>query len=204
MLQRLVARGLDESPRARALMVELQGRRIALEIVGTPWTCTLGSTGLTLAFETAATGAVAADARITGTPLALLQLAGAQGQHVIQRGAVRIDGDAQVAERFRELLRHLRPELEASLAPLLGRSAAHLLVRALGEARQWTRASAWTGVRNVAEFLAHERRTLVPLAEAEHFLRGVEDAREQLDRAEARTLDLERRLRRLAGAPGPA
>ena len=41
-----------------------------------------------------------------------------------------------------------------------------------------------TGVRNVAEYLAHERRDLVPRAEAEDFYRGVERLREDLDRLE--------------------
>ena len=43
-----------------------------------------------------------------------------------------------------------------------------------------------TGVRNVAEYLAHERGDLVPRAEAEDFYRGVERLREDLDRLEAR------------------
>ncbi len=43
-----------------------------------------------------------------------------------------------------------------------------------------------TGVRNVAEYLAHERGDLVPRAEAEDFYRGVERLREDLDRLDAR------------------
>jgi ubiquinone biosynthesis protein UbiJ len=46
--------------------------------------------------------------------------------------------------------------------------------------------AAQTGVRNVAEYLAHERGDLVPRAEAEDFYRGVERLREDLDRVEAR------------------
>jgi ubiquinone biosynthesis protein UbiJ len=48
-----------------------------------------------------------------------------------------------------------------------------------------------TGVRNVAEYLAHERGDLVPRAEAEDFYRGVERLREDLDRLEARTRFME-------------
>ena len=48
------------------------------------------------------------------------------------------------------------------------------------------RRAAQTGVRNVAEYLAHERGDLVPRAEAEDFYRGVERLREDLDRVEAR------------------
>jgi ubiquinone biosynthesis protein UbiJ len=49
------------------------------------------------------------------------------------------------------------------------------------------RRAATTGMRNVAEYLAHERRDLVPRAEAEDFYRNVERLREDLDRLEART-----------------
>ena len=48
------------------------------------------------------------------------------------------------------------------------------------------RRAAQTGVRNVAEYLAHERGDLVPRAEAEDFYRGVERLREDLDRLETR------------------
>ena len=51
--------------------------------------------------------------------------------------------------------------------------------------------AATTGVRNVAEYLAHERRDLVSRPEAEDFYRGVERLREDLDRLEARTRGLE-------------
>ena len=58
------------------------------------------------------------------------------------------------------------------------------------------RRAATTGVRNVAEYLAHERRDLVPRAEAEDFYRGVERLREDLDRLEARARPAGRSRRR--------
>jgi ubiquinone biosynthesis protein UbiJ len=144
------------------------------------------------------------DACIRGTPWSLLALSGEDARGLIQRGEVRIDGDGAVAEQFRELLQHLRPDLEDVLSRLLGRSIAHLLVRTLRGASGWARSSAQTGARNLAEYLAHETGDLVPLAEAEQFLRGVDELREQLDRADARTRELEQRMRAPAGSPGPA
>jgi len=85
-------------------------------------------------------------------------------------------------------------EIRATEAKLmeavLGRSGAHLALRGMRAAADWTRAAAWTSVRNVAEYLAHESRDLVSRPEAEHFLRGVERLREQLDRIEARVTQL--------------
>ena len=41
-------------------------------------------------------------------------------------------------------------------------------------------------MRNVAEYLAHERADLVPRAEADQFTAGVDRIREDVDRLEAR------------------
>jgi ubiquinone biosynthesis protein UbiJ len=208
LLQRFVAHGLAESPRAAALLSELRARRLVIEVRGTPWSLVLESTGETLTIAPTPTDALAAieapEARILGTPWSLLALASEDARGVIQRGDVRIEGDGAVAERFQELLRHLRPDLEAVLARLLGRSLAHLLVRAVRGASGWARATARTSARNVAEYLAHETGDLVPLAEAEQFLHGVDALREQFDRTDARARDLEQRMRALAGGPGPA
>jgi len=208
LVQRWVAHGLKESPRAAALVSELRGRRLTIDMHGTPWSLVLESSGETLSMQATPrdqlAAAPASDARILGTPWSLLALTGADARGLIARGEVRIDGDATVAEGFQELLRHLRPDLEAALARLLGRGTAHLLVRTLRGVSGWARASAWTGARNVAEYLAYERRDLVPLTEAEQFLRGVDCLREQLDRVDARACALEQRLRQLGGAREPA
>jgi len=138
-----------------------------------------------------------------GAPLSLLALAGSDAQTLIQRGEVRIEGDAQIAQQFRELGWLLRPDLESGLARWLGRSGAHIALRGMRAAAGWSRAAAWTSVRNLAEYLAHESRDLVSKPEAEHYLRGVEQLRERLDRFDARLLLLERRARVLGGGAAP-
>jgi ubiquinone biosynthesis protein UbiJ len=191
-LQSAVARALRESPRARELIAALAGRRISLEVRGTPWNTTVESTGTMLRTLRLQSGA-SADASIAGAPLSLLALTGAAPEAVIQRGDVRIEGDAEIAQQFRELAVLLKPDLESGMSGLLGRSGAHVLMRGLRGAAAWTRASAWTGVQNLSEYLAHERGELVSRAEAEHYLRGVDELREQLDRIEARMAQLERK-----------
>jgi ubiquinone biosynthesis protein UbiJ len=191
-LDAAVARAVSESPRARELIAALGGRRITLEVQGTPWTLTLESNGTSLRMLTLEPGTTA-DARIVGAPLSLLALSGAEAETVIQRGDVRIDGDAAIAQQFRELAVLLRPDLEALISGPLGRSGAHLLMRGLRGMAAWTRASVWTGVQNLSEYLAHESGDLVSRSEAEHVLRGVDELREQLDRIEARTALLEQK-----------
>jgi ubiquinone biosynthesis protein UbiJ len=201
LLDRAVARALADSPRASALIESLHGRRLGLKVSGTPWHLVIESTGSTLRLvrpDTAVGEADAhADATIVGAPLSLLALTGDDPQAVIRRGDARIEGDAEIAQQFRELGLLLRPDLEAGMARLLGRSGAHIAMRGLRAAADWTRTAAWTQLRNTAEYLAHESGDLVSRPEAEHYLRGVEQLREQLDRIEARLQIIERR----AGAP---
>jgi len=191
LLERAVAQARADSPRAVALLAALQGRRLSVRIEGTPWSYVVESTGLTLR-SVRDTSEAAPDASISGAPLSLLALAGTDPQAVIARGDVTIAGDAEIAQQFRELGMLLRPDLEAGMSHLLGRSGAHIAMMALRAAKAWTRSTAWTATQNVAEYLAHERGDLVSRSEAEHFLRDVDRLREQVDRLEARLLQLER------------
>ena len=207
LLDRAVARAMTDSPRATELIKRLQGRRLAITISGTPWTTVIESTGRSLKAlrpDTLRTDAPA-DATIIGAPLSLLALAGSEAQAVIQRGDVQISGDAEIAQQFRELGGLLKPDIEAGMAQFLGGSGAHLAMRGMRAASRWTRNAAWTSVQNLAEYLAHESRDLVSRPEAEHFLRGVDTLREQLDRIDARLQWMERRVeQRGAGAGGAA
>jgi len=205
VLDRAVARALADSPRATELIAALRGRRLGIEISGTPWRVLVESTGRTLKLLPSSTAGgrpdapadsqadSRADATVVGAPLSLLALTGDYPQAVIHRGDARIEGDAEIAQQFRELGLLLRPDLEAGLARLLGRSGAHIAMRGLRAAADWTRTAAWTQVRNTAEYLAHESGDLVSRPEAEHYLRGVDQLREQLDRIEARLQIIERR-----------
>lgn len=187
-LQAAVSRARIESPHAHELLASLAGRSITLEAHGTPLRVTIASdgTGLRVAAHPVA------DARITGAPLSLLALTRSDPEAVIQRGDVRIEGDAEIAQQFSRLALLLRPDLEHALSQVLGRSGAHLLMRGLRGAAAWTRAAASTQIQNLSEYLAHERGDLVSRGESAHFLREVDDARDQLDRLEARLSNLER------------
>jgi ubiquinone biosynthesis protein UbiJ len=192
-LEQLINRGLPRSPRARALCAELAGKSLAVEIPGLA-RLRLTSNGATLDI---ASDAVPADATLTGGVLALAALAGDEPQAVVQRGDVAISGDAQLAERFRELGRLLRPDPEEELALLVGDVAAHRLGRLARSALRLPRRAARTTLMNLAEYLGHERGDLVPRREGEQFLRGVDSLREDVDRLEVRL----ERLARRRGAP---
>jgi ubiquinone biosynthesis accessory factor UbiJ len=186
-LKAAVDRARADSPRARTLLTSLAGQRVTLVAQGTPWALTLESNGTELRISQEK-----AETTISGTPLSLLALMREQPQTLIQRGDLRIEGDTDTAQQFGELALLLRPDLEHALSSVLGRSGAHVLMQGLRETAAWTRETAWTAVQNLSEYLAHERGDLVSRAEAEHFLRGVDAVREQLDRIEARVTQLDR------------
>ncbi|MGH8206038.1 MAG: ubiquinone biosynthesis accessory factor UbiJ [Steroidobacteraceae bacterium] len=199
-LARACRRVRDESPRGREILAAIQGRRLAVVVSGLPWPqppIVIECTGDALRLHSGV-DARAPDATLTGAPLSLLALTGADPQAVIRRGEVRVEGDAQLVQRMHELVPLMAPDLEHELASVFGRSGAHVLALAMRTAAGGVRRAAWTSVQNLAEYFSHETGDLVSRHEAESFLRGVEQAREQLDRLEARLARLERYR------PGPA
>jgi len=184
-LENLLNRGLPRSPRARTLCAALAGRSVAI-VVPNFVRLRVTSTGQTLAVTRED---APADASISGGLVSLLALLGESAQDVVQRGAVNITGDSDLAQSFRELLQLLRPDPEEELSLLIGDVPAHQLVRLARLGGSLGVRAADTTVRNLAEYWAHERGDLVSRNEGEQFLRGVDALREGVDRLQAR-LDL--------------
>jgi ubiquinone biosynthesis accessory factor UbiJ len=184
-LAKLLNRGLPRSLRARELVAQLSGKRLAI-VVPHIARVTLASNGATLSVER---DEAPADATLRGGVVSLLGLLGPAAQSLIQRGAVAFEGDTQVAESFRELLELLRPDFEEELSLVLGDVPAHQLGRLAQRAGAFGQRAADTTLTNLAEYLAHERGDLVSRNEGEQFLRGVDGVREAADRLQAR-LDL--------------
>ena len=198
-IDNIVNRGLPRSPRARELVAQLEGHSVAIEIDGFARVRVESDGALLHVAATAAgtsgataSGAAAADATLSGGPLALLALMRPGAQGVVQRGAVTISGDGQLAEQFQELARLLQPDFEEELSLLIGDVPAHQLARWVGIGGRWLRNAARTTFVNAAEYLAHERADLVSRQEGEQFLHGVDAVREAVDRLEARLARLER------------
>jgi ubiquinone biosynthesis protein UbiJ len=151
----------------------------------------LSSTGERLRLEQGA--GTAADATISAGPFSLLALAGGQSRSVSATGGT-VTGDAEVAQQFSELLGLLKPDPEEELSQLIGDAPAYHLGRLARALLDFGDRAARTGVRNVAEYLAHERRDLVPKAEGRQLLDGIDALRDDVDRFEARLEHLAQRL----------
>ena len=105
----------------------------------------------------------------------------------LSRSEVEVRGEAQLAQKFRELVLSLRPDPEEELLIFIGDVAVHRVGP--------SRAAHWIGSCNAAATLLQDvRRVLQPPAwRSEHlrgggeqFLRGVDALREDLDPSDAR------------------
>ncbi len=190
-IENLLNRNLPRSPRAQELCQALNGRRVRVEATGLGWSLAIDCLPTSVRLTKNPAGDPPPDAEIAGSLMSLAALAGSHPEEVIRRGDVTIRGDAEIAQKFRELAMLLKPDVEEELSKLIGDTPAHQALRLVRTVTGFGRRAASTGVRNVAEYLAHERRDLVPRAEAEDHYRNVERLREDLDRLEARTRLLE-------------
>lgn len=190
VLENLLNRGLPRSVRARQLCAELEGHRLAVEAPGLGRVL-IASSGAALSIRRAEEPA---DASISGGPLSLGIVGSGLSREPITRGAVEIRGDAELAEKFQELLRLLRPDFEEELAVLLGDVPAHRIGRLARGAFGWSGRAAATLWRDLGDYAAHERRDLVSAVEGETFLRDIDALREDTDRLAARLDQLERRV----------
>lgn len=185
----LLNRNIDASAQATALARRLDGTRLALDVTHvTSVHAAVAGSRLALFGE----DGTAADARITGTPTALLALLRGGGAPV-RSSAVTVSGNAEVANLYRELLAAARPDLEEELARWVGDLPARQITRFARGAGEWLSRARRTARENVAEYLTEESRDLVAHTEAEEFLHGVDEVREAADRFEARLKALERR-----------
>jgi ubiquinone biosynthesis protein UbiJ len=199
----LLNRCIDSSAQAGALARRLEGTSLQIDVEGFTRIRAVANQGR-LALLTGAEGGVEgsaeADATISGSPPALLQLlkAGANrepGSVAAVGRPAQIRGNAELANQYRELFMLARPDPEEELSRWIGDIPARRLSEFARHTLEWARRARRTAGENIAEYLQEEGRDLVNKTELEEFLRGVDALRETFDRIEARLGRLEARLK---------
>ncbi|MGH8265122.1 MAG: ubiquinone biosynthesis accessory factor UbiJ, partial [Steroidobacteraceae bacterium] len=176
-------RGIESSVTARTALARLAGRKLVVDILDTKLSVTVTAAENRLLLH--GEGAEQCDARIKGTALSLLSmLLGHEGEQKV--GGVIVEGDAETAQQFRDLLKLAAPDLEEELARRLGDVPAHHIGRTARTAFDWGRKAIATFGQNMAEYLQEENRTVVPKVEIDEFAAEVDQLREAVDRIEAR------------------
>lgn len=189
-LESVLNRNIAASSAARKLCRQLEGKTLAMHLTGVPLNIQFRSDGERMTLDTAQG---AANATLSGSPLSFMRLAGPSPESALRSGAVHIEGDAEVAQAFSELLQHARPDLEEELSRVVGDVAAHQIGNIARSALAFGRRASDTFARNVAEYLQEEGRDLPTRIEADEFIAGVDAVRDGVDRLEARLALLEAR-----------
>ncbi|WP_126447493.1 ubiquinone biosynthesis accessory factor UbiJ [Sulfuricystis multivorans] len=146
---------LDGAPWARTRLMPYAGRRASFDIPPLALSFAITAEGRL----SAADGSTPTDVVIrlpADTPLKLPQgLDKAMAQ-------LSVEGNAEFATALSFVFRNLRWDIEEDLSWLVGDIAAHRLVLAAARFSEWQRRTAVRLAENLAEYLAHERRLLVP------------------------------------------
>lgn len=205
----LLNRCIGDSAQAKTLARTLEGTSLQVEVTAIA-RIRAGVSGGRLALlagdETAPAGAAtanaAADATISGSLPALLQLFKGGTirdlQGTTSSRPAQIRGNAEIANRYRELFMLARPDPEEELSRWIGDIPARRLSQFAGRALAAARRVRRTAGENIAEYLQEESRDLVNRTELEEFLRGVDAVRDTADRIEARLKRLEQRAQSVA------
>jgi ubiquinone biosynthesis accessory factor UbiJ len=190
-VEALLNRSIGQSMRATAAARRLNNTSLQIDIEG------VYALRATVSAERLALMAGAeseANAVISGSPWALIELL-TGGANAEGRPSTQIRGDAEIANRYRELFALARPDFEEELSRWTGDVPARRLSQFARAAFSWLRDSARTARENIAEYLQEESRDLVNRAELEEFLLGVDQSREMADRIEIRLARLERQIK---------
>jgi ubiquinone biosynthesis protein UbiJ len=184
-------RNIAASTAAAALARRLEGTSLQVDVDGITsvrTTCFGGRAALLAGDDSPA------DAVISGSIPALLQMFKVGTPSAQTRTSVQIRGDAEIANMYRDLFTAARPDLEEELSRWVGDMPARHLSLLAKSVRTWARRARRTAGENIAEYLQEEGRDLVTKTEMEEFLRGVDGVRDCIDRIEARLKGIEQRM----------
>jgi ubiquinone biosynthesis accessory factor UbiJ len=185
-------RNIAASSEAAALAKRLEGTSLQVDVDGITRVraaCVAGRLALLAGDDSPA------DAVISGSAPALLQMLKTAAPGPRTGSSLQIRGDAEIANRYRDLFAAARPDLEEELSRWVGDLPARHLAQLARSVRTWARRARRTAGENIAEYLQEEGRDLVTKTEMEEFLRGVDGVREGVDRIEARLKGIEQRVK---------
>src|SRR5258706_10884815 len=116
-LNGLLDRAVAASPRARALCLALEGRRVLISATGMPLQLLLTARAGSLRGEGLPdpSGATTADVTVRGSPLALLTPARRDSDAPLANTSLGFSRDEQPAPQFRQLTRLLLPDVPTLL-----------------------------------------------------------------------------------------
>jgi ubiquinone biosynthesis accessory factor UbiJ len=139
------------------------------------------------------------DATLRGTPWALLLMGSLQSDNRAARaalasGTVRISGDVELGQRFKQILDAVEIDWEEHLAGFVGDLLAHKLGNATRAVQGWGRQAAATLGQDFVEYQQEEAHNLPRPVDVQNFIGTVDTLRDDVERLEQRVWRLQRRL----------
>ena len=175
---------LKQDPRAMERAAALEGKCIALSVIGTPLTFYFLPDRQSVQVLGHYEGPV--DTHLRGSPLGYARLGMADREDALFQGAVQIEGDTEIGEQFQTLLAGVDLDWEEKLSQVTGDVIAHQAGKFARQARRLISDGAETLARDSSEYLQEEARLLPTRAEVNYFLADVDTLRTDTDRLEAR------------------
>jgi ubiquinone biosynthesis protein UbiJ len=194
-LERAIDRYLALDPEAAAGLGAMEGGVVAIEVAGFDLRLYLRPEGGRIRVETGHGGEP--DTLIRGTPLGLARLTLGPTTSLSGSG-VEIHGDTEAGEALRGVLQSVQFDWEEQLARLTGDAVAHQVGMAVRRLQDAVRQAGATLTADVSEYLREEAGLLPGQAEADDLYAGIDAARMDTDRLEARIRRLEAALARRA------
>ena len=111
-------------------------------------------------------------------------------------GSIDFAGDVYTAQAIQELLAYGRPDLEEELSSIVGDAAAQGIGDVARNIGRWAEGARETMRQNMSEYLQEESRSVPSRYEVDEFRKDVNTLRDDVDRFEARLVQLEHRKQR--------
>jgi ubiquinone biosynthesis protein UbiJ len=179
-------------PEGATALGRFTGKVIAIELAGSPLTLYCLPAAGSLSLLTHYSGDP--DTTLTGRPLALLKLVSGDSRQVLFQGEVKIAGDVELGQQFKQTLDRLHIDWEEALSHFTGDIVAHKAGHLLREVGEWWANSRERLSANGAEYLQQELWLLPTRPEVEQFYQGVETLRDDVARLTAKLNQLKSQL----------
>ena len=183
---------LSSEPWATGELSKHSGKSILLKLPFGELCCEIAPTGLLHVLKAAETPSLTLEV----SAKALSDLAGSSGGLREQAfKAVKITGDADLAQLIGRLAGQLRWEYEEDLAQLVGDAPAHFAVKQGKKFVSATRAAASDLLDNVVEYVSEEKKVLLNQRDFRIRKTELNDLRDSVDRMEKRIQFLEQKAK---------
>ncbi|MDD9823251.1 MAG: SCP2 sterol-binding domain-containing protein [Gammaproteobacteria bacterium] len=193
---------LSLDPDGRRRLAGLQGKVLCIEVAAPPLTLYVLPAATGIEFRRHLDGGAAPDVTLSGSAVALANLARGATQHSNdahepqRRPRVVVRGDAELGQAFRKIIAELDLDWEELLARALGDTPARKVGNALRQLGGWAGESFDLARENAADYLAEEKRIFATDAAMRRFDREVDRARADVDRLTRRVEHLQQTLDR--------